>query len=234
MAFLVQPMMGRSAPADRMRDVFNTRNEQWYSLGVRPDVIFLGDSVTERWDVELYFRDSGLVILNRGVGGDTTGGMLERLEADVLQLYPRMAVLNGGINDMMTTQDDLWWKKPGRDCETVIGEICRNIRTMAEKCAEAGVLPILTTVHICDLCAPFSNEKSEFVLGKENEYIRALAEEKGWPMADYAELFRKDGKNIIREYAVDGVHPDWKGYVQMRDALMKHLHKHKRCQNSFK
>ena len=57
----------------------------------------------------------------------------------------------------------------------------------------------------------------------ENDHIRALAAEKGWPLADYAALFWKDGKNIIREYAVDGVHPDWRGYVRMKDALKQFL-----------
>ncbi len=41
-------------------------------------------------------------VINNGIGGDTTGGMLSRFSFDVLQKTPRFVILLGGTNDV-------WW-----------------------------------------------------------------------------------------------------------------------------
>ncbi len=214
---------GTAVAADRMRDVYNEYNEQLIRLEIHPDVVLLGDSVTERWAAESYLAPCGLCIVNRGIGGDTTEYMEKRLEADVLQLRPRAAVLCGGINDMMTAQDDLWWQKPGRDEKTVTEEICAHLEIMANRCSKAGILPVLGTVHLCDLCAPWDNERSDRILSEENVFLRSLAVKNNWPLADFAACFSENGGKKIRCYSVDGVHPDWKGYLLMRDELIRCL-----------
>ena len=211
---------GRAVAADRLRDPFDEYNEQIVRLEAWPDLVILGDSIMERWDAALYLAPYGLRVENRGIGGDTTEYMAKRLEADVLQLRPRAAVLCGGINDMMGAQDDLWWQKPGRDEKTVTEEICRNLEDMALRCEAAGILPILATVHRCDLCQPWDNGKSDRILTAENDFLRELTARHGWPLLDWAACFERDGEKRIREDAVDGVHPDWNGYVLMRDALV--------------
>ena len=223
MEVLKPGLFGKNVAADRMRDVYNEYNEQLIRLEIRPDLVLLGDSVTERWAAERYLAPWGLSVVNRGIGGDTTEYMKQRLEADVLQLAPRAALLCGGINDMMTAQDDLWWQKPGRDEKTVTGEICANLEAMAGCCAGAGILPVRGTVHLCDLCAPWDNGKSDRILREENRFLRALAGENGWPLADFEALFSEDGEKRIRGYSVDGVHPDWRGYLLMRDELIRCL-----------
>ena len=58
----------------------------------RGAVVFLGDSITQGWgDFKGVFPDMKLA--NRGIGGDTTRGMLIRLEEDVLSLDPAAVVL---------------------------------------------------------------------------------------------------------------------------------------------
>lgn len=63
-------------------------------------VVFLGDSITQAWrpDFRGFFPD--LKKANRGIGGDTTRGMLIRLRQDVLSLNPRAVVLLMGTNDV--------------------------------------------------------------------------------------------------------------------------------------
>ncbi len=223
MEVLKPGLYGTAVAADRMREVYNEYNEQIIRMGNRPDVVLLGDSVIERWAAELYLASCGLRVANRGIGGDTTEYMEKRLEADVLQLRPRAAVLCGGINDMMSAQDDLWWQKPGRDEKIVTEKICTHMETMANRCAEAGILPVLGTVHLCDLCAPWDNVRSDRILSAENAFLRSLATDNGWPLADFAACFTENGGKRIRCYSVDGVHPDWKGYLLMRDELIRCL-----------
>lgn len=66
----------------------------------RNAVVFLGDSITQGWGTSLPKRFSGMKSANRGIGGDTTRGMLVRLQEDVLSLEPAAVVLLMGTNDL--------------------------------------------------------------------------------------------------------------------------------------
>ena len=62
-------------------------------------VVFLGDSITQGWgEPGKYFPRYRCA--NRGISGDTTRGILYRLEEDVLALHPAAVVLLIGTNDI--------------------------------------------------------------------------------------------------------------------------------------
>ncbi|HRX82839.1 MAG TPA: GDSL-type esterase/lipase family protein, partial [Pirellulaceae bacterium] len=63
-------------------------------------VVFLGDSITQGWGPEFRGQFAGMKLANRGIGGDTTRGMLIRLQQDVLSLNPKAVVLLMGTNDL--------------------------------------------------------------------------------------------------------------------------------------
>ncbi|MEQ1907079.1 MAG: GDSL-type esterase/lipase family protein, partial [Pirellulaceae bacterium] len=63
-------------------------------------VVFLGDSITQGWGDDLHGAFPGLKAANRGIGGDTTRGMLIRLKEDVLDLNPSGVVMLMGTNDL--------------------------------------------------------------------------------------------------------------------------------------
>lgn len=63
-------------------------------------VVFLGDSITQGWGTNFKDKFHGMKLANRGIGGDTTRGMLIRLQQDVLSLNPSVIVLLMGTNDI--------------------------------------------------------------------------------------------------------------------------------------
>lgn len=63
-------------------------------------VVFLGDSITQGWGPNFRNLFPGLQAANRGISGDTTRGMLIRLEEDVLSLNPAAVVMLMGTNDL--------------------------------------------------------------------------------------------------------------------------------------
>ena len=63
-------------------------------------VVFLGDSITQGANDDFLGLFPGLKIANRGISGDTTRGMLLRLEDDVLTLEPKAIVILAGTNDL--------------------------------------------------------------------------------------------------------------------------------------
>ena len=64
-------------------------------------IVFVGDSLTAGWSPPLLAESfPGLKIANRGVGGDTSRGVLFRFKEDVLDLKPRAIMLLVGGNDL--------------------------------------------------------------------------------------------------------------------------------------
>jgi beta-glucosidase len=62
-------------------------------------VVFLGDSITQGWN-SLARDFPNFKTVNRGIGGDTSQGVLYRLDEDVLSLQPKAIVLLIGTNDI--------------------------------------------------------------------------------------------------------------------------------------
>jgi len=61
-------------------------------------VVFLGDSITDLWDLGRYFP--GRPYINRGIGGQVTAQMVLRFQQDVVALKPAAVVILAGINDL--------------------------------------------------------------------------------------------------------------------------------------
>lgn len=63
-------------------------------------LVFLGDSITQGWGDNMGGNFPGVKLANRGISGDTTRGVLIRLQEDVLALKPSGIVLLIGTNDL--------------------------------------------------------------------------------------------------------------------------------------
>jgi lysophospholipase L1-like esterase len=63
-------------------------------------LVFFGDSITQGWGDDFRGAFSGVKAANRGIGGDTTRGMLFRLNDDVIALKPAGVVMLMGTNDL--------------------------------------------------------------------------------------------------------------------------------------
>ena len=81
---------------------WRTRRAKWAERreADRGAVVFLGDSITQGWGDDFARRFPGMKAANRGIGGDTSRGMLIRLEEDVLVLDPAAIVILAGTNDV--------------------------------------------------------------------------------------------------------------------------------------
>mgnify|MGYP003297907874 CR=1 FL=1 len=62
------------------------------------DVAFIGDSLTDGYDLAKYYPQ--YITANRGIGGDTTFGLEERLQVSLYDLKPKVVVMLIGANNM--------------------------------------------------------------------------------------------------------------------------------------
>lgn len=103
---------------------------QQASLPTRLNVVFIGDSLTARWDLETYFP--GKAYVNKGVSGETSTQVLARFQADVIALHPDEVLILIGINDIMRG--------------TLLDTVESNISAMVSAAKSAGIKPIVCTV----------------------------------------------------------------------------------------
>ncbi|MFZ0826724.1 MAG: GDSL-type esterase/lipase family protein [Verrucomicrobiia bacterium] len=92
---------------DWFRKLWSERRSTW-AHQVQQDqgaVVFLGDSITQMWGDDLGGSFPGMKVANRGISGDTTRGVLIRLDEDVLALHPSAVVILIGTNDLEEKAD---------------------------------------------------------------------------------------------------------------------------------
>lgn len=164
-------------------------------------IIFLGNSITQIGDWKKLLNDT--TVINRGIGGDITFGILKRLD-DIIIRQPSKIFLLIGINDI------------GKDIpDAVIADNIRKIvLRLKEKCPATkiylqSILPLNPTVKNF----PQHYDKQAHVLST-NILIKKVAEETHIPYVNIHDLFTdKDGR-LDAKYTIDGLHltPGGVGY----------------------
>ncbi len=77
-----------------------------YNKYAKPgQIVFVGDSITQDFNVYEYFPEH--TVYNRGIGGDTSEGVLTRLDVSVFELKPKKVFLNIGTNDFVRLSDGI-------------------------------------------------------------------------------------------------------------------------------
>lgn len=96
------PGAGPIRRADWFQNLWTGRRSGWVGRVGQDQgaVVFLGDSITQGWGDDLSASFGSMKVANRGISGDTTRGMLIRLQQDVLILKPSAVVLLAGTNDL--------------------------------------------------------------------------------------------------------------------------------------
>ncbi|MDR2800416.1 MAG: GDSL-type esterase/lipase family protein [Desulfovibrio sp.] len=162
-------------------------------------VIFLGDSLTWRFDWEGAFSGAPVLqVRNRGMDGDTTGGVLSRL-ARIIAARPDLLFLQIGINDLLS-----FCQPPDEEELLPLFDRHREIQRRL-----LNSLPALK-LHVCSLI-PVSLRFD--ASGGFNASIRAFnamlekeAREKEVPYIDLYTPLSDEKGGLARQFDEDGVH----------------------------
>lgn len=153
------------------------------------DVAFLGDSLTDGYDLEKYYPQ--YLVSNRGIGGETTVGLEERLQVSLYDLKPKVAVMLIGANNMDTMMDNY---------EAILKGFEENVPD--------------TKIIILSLTS-MSGEwgKKNQLAAYNNVRIKLLAQKYGYEYVDlYSALMNLETGEIHAEYTTDGGHLTSAGY----------------------
>lgn len=157
------------------------------------DLVCFGDSITQKFE----WADAlpGIRVANRGIGSDTTEGMLARIDS-VAALSPRVISLMAGINDLLSNTPD----------ETIV--TYRALLTaLRQQLPDTQI--IVTSV------LPVSESHSipaENIVALNN-LLKPLCEEFGITYLDLFNEFADEFGNLLPVYDLDGVHLTVQGYL---------------------
>ncbi len=153
------------------------------------EVAFLGDSLTEGYDLAQYYPQ--YVTVNRGIGGDTTRGLERRLEESAYALEPQVIVMLIGANNM----------------DTMMRNYGRIVRKLQRNLPDTEII----LVSLTSMSGEWGR-KNDLAI-KNNKKIRAIAKRRGVTFVDlFTPLLDPETNELRAEYTTDGGHQTALGY----------------------
>jgi lysophospholipase L1-like esterase len=177
-------------------------------LKFTPEVIFIGDSIIARWNLESSFP--GKTYLNRGIGWQTTSQVLLRMHQDVVDLHPRTVVIEVGTNDLT-----------GIVGEVSMSEIESNYQAIYEIASSNGIRVLFASILPVNEYSKEARSLHVFALHPPekikalNQWLRGFCSDHRLDYLDYYAAM-VDGRGFLRsDLSDDGVHPNIRGYSVM-------------------
>jgi len=156
------------------------------------EVVFIGDSITEEAEWSEFFPH--LKVANRGVTGDKTSDVLNRIDS-IISITPNTAFIMLGINDISG-------KIP-------IDEIVYNYGSIISSLKDKGISVFVQSTIQCQVSK--CGQKFVTKVNLLNEKLLALANDYDVPFVFLADLSKTEGLDFA--YTYDGVHLSAKGYI---------------------
>ena len=190
---------------------YQADNERIITSGDWPEVVFMGNSITDNW---AYFHPDFFSRHNfcgRGISGQTSAQMLVRFTDDVIALHPKAVVIMAGTNDVAHNE---YWVSPEQVVDNIIA-MCNNAQSN-------GIVPIISSIPPC----------SEFPWRKEinnpgqtivdiNKSLKAFADANGIVYVDYHSALTDEKLGLPKTLSNDGCHPLPDTYFTMEEMVLE-------------
>ena len=170
-----------------------------------PEVVLMGDSITDGWGKRYGKFFPGKNYLNRGISGQTTPQMLLRFRPDVLAHKPKAVVILAGTNDIA-----------GNTGPMTLEEIEGNLQSMAELAKANGIRVVLSAVMpVCDYIRPQTERRPMEKIRAINVWMKEYAAKHHHVYLDYFTPMLDEQGVFKKELTYDGLHPNDAGYEVM-------------------
>lgn len=179
-------------------------------------VVLLGNSITDHWvrDHADFFKQTGY--LGRGISGQTSYQFLVRFREDVVNLKPKVVVINTGTNDIAENTGIY-------NEDRTMG----NIISMCEIAKANKIKVILTSVLPCKKMYWSGAKDVANKIASLNKRIEAYAKKNKLPYIDYyTPMVEGEERALNHAYSEDGVHPNLAGYAVMEPLLVNAVRKY--------
>lgn len=173
---------------DAKMEQYRQENEKYADYEV--DVAFLGDSLTDGYDLAQYYPQ--YVTANRGIGGDTTFDLERRLQVSVYDLKPKVAVMLIGANNPDSMLDNY---------EQILIGLKKNLPDTK-----------IVLLSLTAMGGEHWGSKNQLA-AYNNVTIKLLAQKYGFTFVDlFTPLYDVSTREVYAGYTVDGGHFTPEGY----------------------
>ena len=173
-----------------------------YTLG-NADIVFTGDSLISRCDFSEFFPE--YTVANRGIGSDTTEGLMNRLDS-ITELSPNAIVIMIGINDVGS----------GIESSESIANVRNIVNTLSTELPECQIILLSVlpcTTQSIESIKNINTGYREVASGFETcQYIDA-----------YSEFMNDNGDINSSLLSKDGVHLTGAGYQVLINDISNYL-----------
>lgn len=196
-------------------------DQQGKAMSVQDDggcMIIFGASYAKGWDVASL---GPWRVVNEGIGGDETKGMLARLDADVLDRHPDVLLIWGFINDV--------FRAPRNEIDKRLESTRSNILEIIDLAKANGIEPVIATEITIRNEKSILNESKSLIgrlmgrpsyqdyinshVSETNVWLRVIAATQDLALLDYEKVLADARGHRIRRYAADdGSHISQEGY----------------------
>jgi len=189
--------------------VYEHRKNHFKELPMQKDaIVMLGNSLTQSCEWSELMQNPKIV--NRGISGDMTGGLLMRLD-EITQHQPAKIFLMIGVNDLSVhSLDDIL-----KNYESIVSDIL--LKTPSTKLYLQSILPVNNQVR--------NSGKSNSDIIFLNEKIENIASKNGLDFLSLHPLFLDQEGELNANLTQDGIHLDASGYLIWKKELQKYINK---------
>jgi lysophospholipase L1-like esterase len=172
------------------------------------EIIFLGDSITDECEWAELLENPN--IKNRGISGDTTKGILNRLD-NIVELQPKKIFLMVGINNFIHYNQSV---------EEILVDYKNIIAAIRDKSPSTeifiqSVLPVNKTKYGIDV-----NNNNVIKL---NLSLKELTQEFGLQYIDLFSHLSDSQNQLDPRYSLDGVHLNGQAYLVWKQVVEKYV-----------
>lgn len=189
-------------------DHYNKRYEQFRKEPIRKGrIMMVGNSITEGGDWKRLLKDS--TVINRGISGDVTFGVMNRLQ-DITDRQPSKLFILIGINDLSRNTPD----------EVILENVFMIINLVKNRCRHTEIyLQTLLPTNESVIGFPKNFIGKAEHIAMINKQFKKYAPKLKYTLVDLHTLFAdKEGK-LKAELTGDGLHLNAKGYQTWVDYL---------------
>ena len=190
---------------------YKADNERILSSHEYPEVVFMGNSITDNW---AYYHPEFFAEHNfcgRGISGQTSAQMLVRFTNDVINLHPKAVVIMAGTNDVARNE---YWVTPR--------QVVDNIVAMCSLARANGIVPIISSIPPCAsfVWRPEIKNAGQLI-AKINKKLKEYAEENGIVYVDYHAALADENLGFPKSLSEDGCHPNPDTYFTMEALVLE-------------
>lgn len=195
--------------SNRKEKKMNSKINNIYDIqvGANDNFVFLGDSITEQYNLEEFYEK--LPTVNSGIGGNKTDDILSDMENRVYKYNPTKVILLIGTNDIIDHKE--------------VDEVFNNINKIIKNIEENRALTKIYVESVYPSRIDYKDEDYKDKVNELNKKIEKKYKDTDVVYIDINSHLKDDDGQLKKEYTADGLHLNTKGYIKVTKLLLPYL-----------